>query len=95
MNIVVEANTDGLMPENAWDGKTLVFGDGEVEVQFDRRAKRCSMVNVDPISAEIDSSVLKTIAQHYDSQLGLYGSVVKIGVLRVGDTIRLKQADFH
>ena len=90
MNIVVDIDEAGPIPENAWAGKTLVFGSGDVEIQFDRRTVRCSMVNVDPVSAEINPSVLKTIAQNYDSQLGLYGSVVKIGTVRVGDEIRLK-----
>lgn len=90
MNIVVDTDAAGDLPENAWASKTLVFGSGDVEIQFDRRTQRCSMVNVDPTSATIDPSVLKTIAQKHDSQLGLYGSVVKVGTLRVGDTIRLK-----
>ncbi|MEM7130144.1 MAG: MOSC N-terminal beta barrel domain-containing protein [Chloroflexota bacterium] len=90
MNIVVDTDAAGAIPENAWVGKSLVFGDGDVEIQFDRRTVRCSMVNVDPVSAEISPAVLKTIAQNHDSQLGLYGSVVKAGTVRVGDKIRLK-----
>lgn len=94
MNIVIDTDAAGDIPENAWAGKTLVFGNGEgdsdVEIQFDRRTQRCSMVNVDPASAAIDQSVLKTIAQKHNSRLGLYGSVVKVGTLRVGDQIRLK-----
>ncbi|MCA9998549.1 MAG: MOSC domain-containing protein [Anaerolineales bacterium] len=90
MNIVVDTDAVGDIPENAWAGKTLVFGDGDVEIRFDRRTVRCSMVNVDPASAEVNTSVLKTIAQNHEGQLGLYGSVVKVGKLHVGDKIRLK-----
>ncbi|MCA9996898.1 MAG: hypothetical protein KDE56_14165 [Anaerolineales bacterium] len=48
------------------------------------------MVNVDPASVEVNPSVLKTNAQNHEGQLGLYGSVVKVGKLHVGDKIRLK-----
>lgn len=90
MNIVVDTDAIGDVPENAWVGKTLVFGEGDVEVRFDRRTVRCNMVNVDPISAKVNPSVLQTIAQNHEGQLGLYGSVVKVGKLHVGDKIRLK-----
>ena len=74
-------------PEDAWIGRTVAFGD--VHVRLDVRDSRCMVVNFDPHTAERDPSVLRAIVARRDQCLGVYGSVVRPGVLRAGDPIEL------
>ena len=48
-----------------------------------------SLINVDPASLERDPAVLKTIGRERDTCLGVYGSTVQPGVIRVGDTVAI------
>ena len=84
-NIVVDA--DGTFPEDEWVGTTLVLGTARVRI--DARDQRCALINVDPGSLERDPAVLKTIGRERDTCLGVYGSSVQPGVVRVGDTVAI------
>lgn len=86
-NIVVEAQDAEPFAEDAWVGATLRIG--EAAMRVDQRDQRCVLVNVDPDSTERDPRVLRTIAQERDTCLGVYGSTVTPGRLRVGDAVLL------
>jgi uncharacterized protein len=73
-------------PEDALVGRTVAIGD-EVQVRVDLRDERCMVINFDPHTAERDPSVLRTVAQRRDTCLGVYGSVVRPGVVRTGDPV--------
>lgn len=89
-NIVLE--TDDLEPflEDRWVGGMLVFGDGETApaVSITSRDLRCAMVNLDPDTAEKDPRVMKAVVRLNDNNAGVYGTVVRTGVLHVGQTVR-------
>ena len=54
-----------------------------------QRDSRCMMINLNPDTGEQNPQVLKTVAQKHQAQAGLYVNVIRPGVIRVGDPIRL------
>jgi len=54
-----------------------------------QRDSRCMMLNLDPETGEQNPRVLKTIAQGHQGQAGIYANVVRPGLIRVGDPVRL------
>ena len=85
-NIVIDV-PGASFPEEALVGHQVRIGDAVVRV--DDRDKRCMVINFDPFTAERDPAVLRAVAQHRDSQAGVYGSCVAPGTLRVGDPVVL------
>ena len=84
-NIVVEPAGDDPFPEDGWVGAVLRIGGFAMRV--DRRDKRCVMINVDPRTGERDPDVLRAVARERDACLGVYGSPVEPGRVRVGDAV--------
>ena len=84
-NLVIDSIEGGDAPEMSWIGDTLEIG--SMRMRVDKRDKRCVLINVDPESTEKDPQVLRTVAQERDACLGVYGSVVQVGTVKVGDTV--------
>jgi uncharacterized protein len=85
-NILIDG--DGAdFPEDTWVGATIRIGD--LRMRVDKRDQRCVVVNVDPTTVERDPAILRAIGQARDSCLGVYGSVVTPGAIRVGDPVVL------
>lgn len=89
-NLVIDTGTEAPFAEDAWVGATLALGDARIRI--DERDTRCALVNVDPATSERDPAVLKAIAKHREACLGVYGSVVTPGAVRVGDALTLVDA---
>jgi hypothetical protein len=90
-NIVVETVDPRPFAEDEWVGGTLVFGraDGGPAVAVTARDLRCVMINLNPDTAAPDDRVLKAVARRNGSHAGVYGAVVRVGELHVGDPVRL------
>jgi len=90
-NIVVETEDGETFLEDAWVGRTLVFGDGDAgpAVSVTLRDERCVMVNLDPDTAQQDARVMKTVVRLNGNLAGVYGTVVRTGNIRVGDRVSL------
>src|SRR4029079_6484574 len=86
-NLFIESSDGGDAPENSWIGETLQIG--EIQMRIDKRDKRCVMINVDPVTTERDPGVLRSVAQERDSRFGVYGTPVKPGKVKVGDTVSI------
>jgi len=90
-NILIDS--DGVEPfgEDQWVGKTLRFGDddGGPAVSVTMRDLRCVMLNLDPQTAEADSSVMKAAVRLNENYAGVYATVICTGELRVGEKIYL------
>ena len=84
-NIVI-GGVDGT-DEFSWEGAELHIG--EVVIALDSRRGRCPMTTVDPETLEKDKEVLKDIIRRFDGRLALNASVVRPGVVRVGDAVEL------
>jgi uncharacterized protein len=89
-NLLIEAagaDAAAPFPEDAWVDATLWLG--ELAMRLERRDSRCVMVNVDPVTTARNPAVLRTIAQQRQSCLGVYGSTVQPGRVRVGDPVTI------
>jgi uncharacterized protein YcbX len=89
-NLVVEAAGADPFPEDGWVGASLRIGG--LVMRVDQRDERCVMVNVDPATAARDPRILRTIAQEREACLGVYGTPVQPGTVRVGDPVTLVPA---
>jgi MOSC domain-containing protein len=90
-NILLETDETETFHEDAWVGGTLVFGDSEPTpaVSVTMRDLRCVMVNLDPDTASQDARVMKTVVGLNANNAGVYGTVVRPGVIHVGQSVSL------
>jgi hypothetical protein len=76
-------------------GGVLSFGEGDdaPAVTVTMRDVRCSMVNLDPDTAESAPEVLKAVVRVHENTAGIYGTVTRTGRLAVGQTIFLARQE--
>jgi uncharacterized protein len=86
-NLVIEAFGGAAFPEDEWVGQALTVG--TMWMRIDGRDKRCVVVNVDPVTGRRDPEVLRAIAAHRETCLGVYGSTIRPGRVAVGDSVVL------
>ena len=84
-NILI-GEVDGLA-EVDWPGAELHVADAVI--RLDSLRPRCPMTTVDPDTLERDPEVLKDIIRRFDGCLALNADVIRPGVIRVGDPVRL------
>lgn len=89
-NLVIRAD-DPAARERDWIGRNLAFGDGPnpPALRLDLPIPRCAMIAIDPATADRDASVLRTVVQSFNNEIGVYCAVQAPGTLRVGDRVRL------
>lgn len=88
-NLLVEAeSTEVPYPEDAWVGHTIRIG--TLRMRIDQRDGRCLVVTLDPETGERNPTILREIAQNRDGCLGVYGTTVETGSVRVGDPVHLE-----
>ena len=58
-------------------------------VNVTMRDLRCVMINLDPQTAEADSSVMKAALRLNENHAGVYATVIRAGELRIGQKITL------
>jgi MOSC domain-containing protein len=92
-NIVVRLLRSAPFQEDEWVGGVLSFGDGEdaAAVTVTMRDERCSMVNLDPETADPAPEVLKAVVRTNENNAGIYATVTRIGRLAVGQTIHFRR----
>ena len=88
-NVVVRLLRSGPFQEDEWLGGVLSFGDGDdaPAIAVTMRDVRCSMVNLDPDSANSAPEVMKAIVRAHQNTAGIYGAVTRTGQLAVGKTV--------
>jgi uncharacterized protein YcbX len=84
-NILI-GGVDGLA-ERDWPGAELHIG--EAVVRIDSLRGRCQMTTIDPDTLAIDRGVFDDIVRRFGGKLALNAEVVRPGVVRVGDAVRL------
>jgi uncharacterized protein len=92
MNIVLETQSDEPFLEDNWVGGTLLFGDNDATgpaVHVTMPDLRCVMINFDPDTVAKDPRVMKTVARLNQNNAGVYATVVRTGVINVGDRVSL------
>jgi len=90
-NVVVRSTRGVPLEEDQWVGGVLMFGeeDDAPAVTVTMRDLRCTMVNIDPDDGSIAPEVMKACVHANENNLGVYGTVTRIGRLAVGQTILL------
>jgi len=90
-NIVLDTQSAETFVEDQWVGGVLVFGnrDPAPAVSVTKCDERCMMINLDPDTAKQDGRILKTVVRLNANLAGVYGTVVRPGTLRVGQTVNL------
>jgi hypothetical protein len=96
-NIVVRLLRPIPFQEDEWVGGVLAFGDdgdarNDAAISVTMRDVRCSMVNLDPDTADHSPEVLKTIVRANQNNAGVYGAVTRTGQVAVGQRIFLRTA---
>lgn len=84
-NILI-SGVEGLA-ERGWEGHELRIG--EAVIRLDSLRARCPMTTVDPDTITRDPEVLKDIGRRFGGRLALNAEVVRPGVIRAGDPVRL------
>jgi uncharacterized protein YcbX len=94
-NVVVRLLRPGAFQEDEWVGGVLSFGEGDegAAVSVTMRDVRCSMVNLDPDSASPAPEVLKAVVRANQNKAGVYGTVIRVGLVAVGQTVVLRAAE--
>lgn len=90
-NILLELDDATPFAEDQWVGSTLVFGETDPRPTLSVTAPdiRCMMINLDPDSAKQDAKVLRSVVALNDNTAGVYGTVVQVGAIRVGQVVSL------
>ena len=93
-NLLIETTDGKPFAEDAWVGKIIRFQPdaNAAGINVSMRDPRCAMINIDPLTGVSDARVLKAAVRLNDCDAGLYASVVKDGMLSVGDKIYLQGA---
>jgi uncharacterized protein len=85
-NLIIDTGEQSGFVENTWVGKTLMIGP-EVQIQVTGLCPRCVMTTLAQGDLPKDPAILKTAGRHNGGHVGVYGSVVHGGTVRVGDSL--------
>jgi uncharacterized protein YcbX len=89
-NLVVEsANGAKDFVENAWIGRTLAIGE-TVRLCITGPCGRCVMTTLPQGGLPKDPTILRTVVEQNHGHLGIYASVMRGGIVRRGDAVRLE-----
>jgi uncharacterized protein YcbX len=93
-NVVVRLQRSIPFQEDEWLGGVISFGEGDdaPAITVTTRDVRCSMLNIDPDSANRAPEVLKAVVRTHQNTAGIYGTVTRIGRLAVGQAIFLHES---
>src|SRR5262249_48609147 len=91
-NFYVEWENDEPYFEDTLVGKEILIGECAT-IRIVKKAQRCIMISLDPETAESSPVVFETVARNHASCLGVYGAVLREGIVRSGDAIHLVPAE--
>jgi uncharacterized protein YcbX len=84
-NILI-GGVDGLA-ERDWPDAELHIGNAIV--RLDSLRGRCHMTTIDPDTLQVSPDVLRDIVRRFGNRLALNADVVRAGLVRIGDPVRL------
>lgn len=90
-NIVLETERVEPFLEDDWVGARMLFGE-EPEapaVSITSCDERCAMVNLDPDTGAQDPRVMKAVVRMNRNYAGVYATVIRAGLIRVGQTVQI------
>ncbi|HLV94867.1 MAG TPA: MOSC domain-containing protein [Candidatus Acidoferrales bacterium] len=87
-NFYVEWQDPKLSFEDELIGRELLVG-AEVTLQVVKKDARCVMIGLDPETAEPSPQVLEHVSRKYGGCAGVYGAVLREGIVRASDPVLL------
>ncbi len=87
-NVYLDLASSEGFAENQFVGKSLRIG-SSVVISIVGRDSRCMMIILDPDTAEKNPAILRQVARAYDGMAGVYGAILKEGLIRKGDAVEL------
>lgn len=80
-NIVIDSGR-----ERDWLGKTLILGDADtgVRLQVNRPIERCAFITVDPETAARDATLMRTVVERFNNEIGAHCVPERLGDLTPG-----------
>lgn len=87
-NFYVQWEEDRPYLEDELVGRELQVGE-MVTIQIVKKDGRCVMINLNPDTAESTPEVLNTVARAHEGFVGVYGAVLREGIVRSGDPVYL------
>lgn len=89
-NIVVQgAGGPAEFLEDSWLERTVSIGD-EAQLRVWRRCPRCVMTTLPQADLPADPGILRTAVRQNEGYVGVYATVVREGLIRRGDQVRLE-----
>ncbi len=85
-NVVLETHVPGFVEEE-WVGGSVRIGGALVEIS--KPCSRCVMTTHAQEDLPVDRQILRTVLEHNDEHVGVYGIVRESGTLSVGDEAHL------
>ena len=85
-NFYVRWETEKPFYENDLVGSRLRIGD-KLTVMIVKRDARCVIITLDPSTAEASPQVLEVVAKNHGNCLGVYGTILREGIVRAGDPV--------
>jgi uncharacterized protein len=87
-NIYVQWEEDRPFFEDDLVGRPIQIGD-TVVIQVVKKDKRCVIITLDPETAAPSPIVFEQVTREHDQCVGVYGAVLREGVVRSGDPVYL------
>ena len=85
-NFYVSWETSEPYYENSLLGKTLQIG-AKLAIQVVEKDARCIMITLDPETAQPAKQVLEIVSHKHDGCVGVYGAVLREGIVRMNDPV--------
>jgi hypothetical protein len=87
-NVYVDLASAEGFAENELVGRSVRIG-SKVVITILERDSRCVIITLDPDTGEQTPAILKKVAQAHDGMAGVYGAVLREGLLLKGDSVEL------
>ena len=84
----MEAADEAPFVEDGWVGCFLRIGG--MRMRVDKRDGRCVVITIDPVTTERNPAILRAVARDRQGCLGVYGSTVEPGRVRVNDLVLIE-----
>ncbi len=85
-NFLVDWKSQEPFFEDSLVGRTVRIGE-DLNLMVVKKDTRCTVITLDPDTAERSQVVLDTVARNHEGCSGIYGSVIREGVVRRGDPV--------
>lgn len=87
-NLLIDAFDSTPFCEDTWVGRVLRIGG--IRMRVDKRDGRCAVITIDPLTAQRNPDILRVVAREREGCIGVYGSTVEPGRVRVNDEVLIE-----